>query len=158
MTLLPWCATPQPAPRQTCPECGRAVRVFDNGDVLRHNRAPTPDPIKADGPYLDLCPHLGPPVEPSVLDDIEGIGTRGFLPLAVREALFARERVGIAKYGTRLRAHSGRAPLVDLAQELLDGTVYAWQAAMESPGFGRVGWRVVSVGLGWLALVVGWLA
>ena len=95
------------------------------------------------------------PGGPSVLDDIEA---RGLLPVAVRDGLRARERVGVAKYGTRLLARNGRAPLVDLVQELLDGTVYAWQAAMEAPGFGRVGWRLVSIALGWAALGVGWLA
>lgn len=51
-------------------------------------------------------------------------------PLVIAD-MRERNEVGTAKYGTPLRTHNGRKPLVDLYQELLDATVYCRQAIEE---------------------------
>ena len=50
---------------------------------------------------------------------------------AVMADLEARERQGIAKYGTTLLTFNGRDALVDLYQELLDAAQYVKQAILE---------------------------
>lgn len=42
-----------------------------------------------------------------------------------------RDRLGVRKYGTRLRAHNGRRALVDAYQEALDLAVYLRQCIEE---------------------------
>lgn len=53
---------------------------------------------------------------------------------AVLADITARREVGKVKYGTELRAHNGRDPLVDAYQEALDLVVYLKQALMERDG------------------------
>lgn len=36
----------------------------------------------------------------------------------------SRDKIGMERYGDRLRADNGRDPLIDAYQELLDGAVY----------------------------------
>ena len=92
----------------------------------------------------------------SVLDDL--ITAPAPLPMGVVEALAVRSKAGEAKYGSPLRAFNGRSPEVDYAQEQLDATVYAWQAAMEAPTRRRRwAWRVLSVVAGWSAWAAWWL-
>jgi len=43
-----------------------------------------------------------------------------------------RDALGRAKYGTALKVHNGREPLVDALQEALDLAVYLHQAWMRS--------------------------
>ncbi len=50
---------------------------------------------------------------------------------AVMADLAARERQGIAKYGTTLQTHNGRDALVDAYQEALDLAQYLKQAILE---------------------------
>jgi hypothetical protein len=58
-------------------------------------------------------------------------GVSGFLPGYLSKGLIsdleARAQMGMAKYGTRLKAHNGRSALVDLYQELMDAFVYMRQ-------------------------------
>jgi hypothetical protein len=49
----------------------------------------------------------------------------------------AREKVGIARYGTALFPHNGRSPLIDAYQESLDLAVYLRQAIAEGVGVAR---------------------
>ena len=51
---------------------------------------------------------------------------------SLREALKAREAIGIERYGTTLRTHNGRDAVRDLLEELADAYVYATQAGMEA--------------------------
>jgi hypothetical protein len=55
---------------------------------------------------------------------------RPIVPLVVRD-LTERQKAGILKYGTQLRAHNGRRALVDLYQELLDAVCYLRQVLEE---------------------------
>lgn len=66
--------------------------------------APEPAPTSGDGP----------PIWDLVVADMQG-----------------RDRMGEAKYGTRLRAGNGRQPLVDAYQEVLDLAVYLRQELAE---------------------------
>ncbi len=50
---------------------------------------------------------------------------------AVREALEARARLGLERYGTALHSHNGRDAEEDALQEALDGLMYVQQAMME---------------------------
>lgn len=52
----------------------------------------------------------------------------------VRADLEEREKLGIERYGTALRAHNGRDALLDLYEELLDACCYAKQALIERDG------------------------
>ena len=45
--------------------------------------------------------------------------------------MLERDRQGQQRYGTRLRGHNGRDPLVDAYQEALDLCVYLRQAIYE---------------------------
>ena len=49
----------------------------------------------------------------------------------VRQDMLERDRQGQQRYGTRLRGHNGRDPLVDAYQEALDLCVYLRQAIYE---------------------------
>ena len=46
----------------------------------------------------------------------------------------ARKAVGIARYGTLLKPHDGRDPLLDLYQELMDGANYVRKLMFERDG------------------------
>lgn len=50
----------------------------------------------------------------------------------VAEALAARKEFGLQKYGTVLKTHNGRDPMIDALQEGLDMIVYLRQGAMEN--------------------------
>lgn len=50
---------------------------------------------------------------------------------AVVQDLQDRRQMGMAKYGTELKAGNGRRPMVDLYQELLDAALYAKQVLIE---------------------------
>lgn len=52
----------------------------------------------------------------------------------VRADLEERERLGVERYGTPLRAHNGRDGLMDLYEELLDAACYARQLIEERDG------------------------
>lgn len=52
----------------------------------------------------------------------------------VRQDLEARERVGIARYGTPLQPHNGRDALRDAYEEALDLACYLRQAITERDG------------------------
>lgn len=52
--------------------------------------------------------------------------------VALREDLFERSEMGTKKYGTPLRVHNGRDPLVDLYQELQDAIMYSAQCRLET--------------------------
>lgn len=49
----------------------------------------------------------------------------------VIEEMRKRDRKGRSVYGTPLQAHNGRNSLLDLMEELLDGTAYAYQCRLE---------------------------
>lgn len=49
----------------------------------------------------------------------------------VRDDLCARARMGKEKYGTFLRTHNGRDPIVDQYQEVLDALMYSRQSRDE---------------------------
>lgn len=55
----------------------------------------------------------------------------------IRSMVLLKCEEGEEKYGTRLHTFNGRDPLVDLAQELVDGLQYAHQARMEAFAKGR---------------------
>ena len=66
----------------------------------------------------------------------------GKVPGAAIGDLEARQAVGVETYGAPLRAWSvGRDPLVDLAQELYDGPMYATQALLEDADLVAIGER-----------------
>ncbi len=71
---------------------------------------------KPDGPSVDLNAPEPPPV---------GDGAEVW-PLVIAD-MQERNREGVRKYGTPLRANNGRRALVDLYQEMLDGVVYLRQ-------------------------------
>ena len=50
---------------------------------------------------------------------------------AVLEDLRRRREFGVGKYGTELKSHNGRDPLVDAYQEALDLALYLKQALLE---------------------------
>ena len=54
-------------------------------------------------------------------------------PLVVAD-MQARDELGRKRYGTPLRAHNGRDPLVDAYEEALDLAVYLRQAIVERGG------------------------
>lgn len=54
----------------------------------------------------------------------------------LRQAMEARHRLGIERYGQPLVTHDGRAFGVDLLQELLDAAVYAQKIHLEFGGAG----------------------
>ncbi len=55
------------------------------------------------------------------------------MPLVLGD-MRARGAAGEARYGTRLRAHNGRDPLVDAYQEAIDLVLYLRQAIRERDG------------------------
>lgn len=57
----------------------------------------------------------------------------------IRSMLELKCEEGEKKYGARLHTFNGRDPLADLAQELVDGLQYAWQAKQEADERGLVG-------------------
>ena len=75
---------------------------------------PQPAPVTDDA---------GPEVWPALLDEVA-------LSPELRALCEERDAMGRAKYGTALRVHNGREPLVDALQEALDLAVYLHQALM----------------------------
>lgn len=75
---------------------------------------PQPAPVTTDA---------GPEVWPALLAEVS-------MPPELRALCEARDLMGRSKYGTPLRVHNGREPLVDALQEALDLAVYLHQATM----------------------------
>lgn len=78
--------------------------------------APQPPPTSDDA---------GPEVWPALLAE-------AWMSPELRALCEERDAMGRAKYGTALRVHNGREPLVDALQEALDLAVYLHQAMMQS--------------------------
>jgi len=72
----------------------------------------------------------GPEVWPALLDEVA-------LSPELRALCEERDAMGRAKYGTPLRVHNGREPLVDALQEALDLAVYLHQAVWRVEGPAR---------------------
>ncbi len=86
----------------------------------------------ASPPVGGAAPDLNAPEPPPVGDGAE------VWPLVIKD-MRARDAAGLRKYGTPLRAHNGRKPLVDLYQELLDAVVYCRQHIEEQSARPTVG-------------------
>lgn len=71
----------------------------------------------------------GPEVWPALLAEVA-------MSPDLRALCEERDAMGRAKYGTALRVHNGREPLVDALQEALDLAVYLQQALMRVEGLG----------------------
>mgnify|MGYP000969646827 CR=1 FL=1 len=101
-----------------CPKCGGGVwpgrEVTRCPDTFHTLNAPQPPPTSDDA---------GPEVWPALLADVQ-------MSDALRALCEERDAMGRAKYGTALRVHNGRDPLVDALQEALDLAVYLHQATM----------------------------
>lgn len=96
--------------------------------------APQPPPTSDDA---------GPEVWPSLLADVQ-------MSDALRALCEERDAMGRAKYGTPLRVHNGREPLVDALQEALDLAVYLHQAMLREKGgryWGLRGLRSAALGM-----------
>lgn len=76
--------------------------------------SPEPVPAPAVASQPAPLPSSGPPIWPLVVADMQ-----------------ARDQLGRERYGTPLRAHNGRDPLVDAYEEALDLAVYLRQAIVE---------------------------
>ena len=69
------------------------------------------------------------PVLPHLRDDLAAIPTTA--PAWIAQALDARTRVGVERYGVALHTYNGRDPIQDLTEELLDALQYLAQARLE---------------------------
>lgn len=80
----------------------------------------------------------------SAVQFIDGMLVAGFGPVRnhsltwVRDDLLARAEMGRQKYGTLLRTHNGRDPIVDQYQEVLDALMYSRQSRDEGDAEGSV--------------------
>lgn len=61
-----------------------------------------------------------------------GIALDYHLPPGLVDALARRNRLGCEHYGTELNTHNGRSARQDMAEELLDALMYAFQAFGEA--------------------------
>lgn len=109
---------------QTQPYAQRVVTAGELAAELRAKKVklggtlntPQPAPVTTDA---------GPEVWPALLAEVA-------LSPELRALCEERDAMGRAKYGTALRVHNGREPLVDALQEALDLAVYLQQAWMRS--------------------------
>ena len=69
------------------------------------------------------------PVLPHLRADLAAMPTPA--PPWIAQALDARARVGVERYGTALHTHNGRDAIQDLTEELLDALQYLAQARLE---------------------------
>lgn len=108
-----------------CPKCGGGVwpgrEVTRCVDPFHTLNAPQPPPTSDDA---------SPEVWPALLDEVA-------LSPELRALCEERDAMGRAKYGTALRVHNGREPLVDALQEALDLAVYLHQAVWRVEGPAR---------------------
>lgn len=74
----------------------------------------------------------GTPVWDLVIGDIDCYCDKSIKGKVISD-MKDRDKIGEARYGTRLLAFNGRNALIDAYQEFLDGVVYLRQELEESP-------------------------
>ena len=111
-----------------------------------HDPVPPPEPFNATvcqvcgSPGSTICPwhkpfsHLEAPVGDVTRPQQDPKPGLVAITALVVADLEERRAQGIAKYGTELKSHNGRDPLVDAYQESLDQTMYLRQAIEERRG------------------------
>lgn len=97
-----------------------------------------PDPIKND--RIAIQDLVIQDLHTSISLARRGAGEDGREDLSLRviEDIDARKRIGVARYGTLLRAFNGRDALMDAYQEALDLVIYQRQVLEEQPANARV--------------------
>lgn len=95
------------------------------------------DSLNTPQPAPTTSDDAGPEVWPALLAEVA-------MSPELRVLCEARDLMGRSKYGTPLRVHNGREPLVDALQEALDLMAYLQQAKMgvEGPARRRRMWRL----------------